>query len=171
MPIEFPPLPPFQVVPRRQVYLGLDPQDGYQPCWSAEQDSVGIVGPPRYGKSSGVIIPAIMSWDGSVVATSTRGDLWQFCGGWRAQLARARGGAVYVYDPFGSEPGVRSLRWSPLAGCLDPSVAYRRAAAMTAVAAHGITDGQHWRSGAAGILRAMLHAAAVDRRGIVDVRR
>jgi type IV secretion system protein VirD4 len=163
------PVPPFP--PRRQVYLGLDPQQGHQPCWSAAEDSVGVVGPPRYGKSSGVVIPAIMTWDGAVVATSTRGDLLHFCGGWRRQLARARGGDVFVYDPFGSEPGVSGLRWSPLAGCEDPSVCYRRVAAMTAVMARGITDGEHWRAGAAVILRAVFHAAALSGQTLVAVRR
>jgi hypothetical protein len=167
----FAPLPPFEVVPRRQVYLGLDPQDAYRPCWSATEDSVGVVGPPRYGKSSGVIIPAIMTWDGAVVATSTRGDLLHFSANWRFRLAAARGGDVYVYDPFGSEPGVSGLRWSPLAGCTDPSVCYRRVAAMTAVVARGITDGEHWRAGAAVILRAMFHAAALEGRNLLDVRR
>jgi type IV secretion system protein VirD4 len=165
------PVPPFRVVPRRQVYLGLDPNDGYRPCWSAIEDSVGVVGPPRYGKSSGVVIPAIMTWDGSVVATSTRGDLLHFCGDWRHRLAAARGGDVFVYDPFSSEPGVTGLRWSPLAGCRDPSVCYRRVAAMTAVVARGISDGEHWRAGAAMIMRGMFHAAAVDSRSLLEVRR
>jgi type IV secretory pathway TraG/TraD family ATPase VirD4 len=165
------PLPTFQVVPRRQVYLGLDPQDGHRPCWSATEDSVGVVGPPRYGKSSGVVIPAIMSWNGPVVATSTRGDLLRFCGDWRRSLAAVRGGDVWVYDPFASEPGAPGMRWSPLAGCVDPSVCYRRVAAMTAVAAHGISEGEHWRAGAAVILRAVFHAAALSGQGLVEVRR
>jgi type IV secretory pathway TraG/TraD family ATPase VirD4 len=106
-----------------------------------------------------------------VVATSTRGDLLRFCGGWREQLAARRGGRVYVYDPFGSEPGVTGLRWSPLAGCADPTVCYRRVAAMTGVVARGITDGEHWRVGASVILRGMFHAAALAGAGMVEVRR
>ncbi|MET7423403.1 type IV secretory system conjugative DNA transfer family protein [Dactylosporangium sp. NPDC005555] len=165
------PLPPFQVEPRRQVYLGLDPGDGLRRCWSGPEDSVGVIGPPRYGKTSGLIIPALMSWAGPAVATSTRGDLLRFCGGWRAQLAAARGGRIYVYDPFGSEPGVTGLRWSPLAGCADPAVCYRRVAAMTGVAARGVTDGEHWRTGAAVILRGVFHAAAVAGADLAQVRR
>jgi type IV secretion system protein VirD4 len=169
--MDFGPLPPFEVRPRRQVYLGLDPQVGHRPCWSAAEDSVGVIGPPRYGKSSGLIIPAIMSWDGPLVCTSTRGDLLHFCGDWRRQVAAQRGGDVYVYDPFGSEPNVAGLRWSPLAGCADPSVCYRRVAAMTAVVSRGITDGAHWQAGAAVILRACFHAAALSGHGLVEVRR
>lgn len=169
--VDLVPLPPFSVVPRGQVYLGMDPAAQFMPCWSAAEDSVGIVGPPRYGKSSGVIIPAIMNWNGPVVSTSTRGDLLQFCGAWRQQVAQARGGRVYVYDPFASEPEVTSVRWSPLAGCDDPTVCYRRVSAMVAVVGRGISDGEHWRAGAAVILRACFHAAALSGRGIVDVRR
>ncbi|SCL21199.1 Type IV secretory system Conjugative DNA transfer [Micromonospora aurantiaca] len=170
---DFAPLPAFDPVPRQAVYLGLDPRDGHRPCWSSPEDSVGIVGPPRYGKSSGLIIPALLTWDGPVVATSTRGDLLRAAGDWRRRIAEQHGGDVFVYDPFGSEPGVTSLRWSPLAGCADPSVAYRRASAMVAVVGRGITDGEHWRAGAATILRAVFHAAAVagDGRSMVDVRR
>ncbi|WP_432830036.1 type IV secretory system conjugative DNA transfer family protein [Dactylosporangium sp. CA-092794] len=166
-----PPLPAFQVEPRPHVYLGLDPADGHRRCWSGPEDSVGIVGPPRYGKTSGLIIPTLMTWAGPVVATSTRGDLLRFCGGWRGRMAAGRGGRVYVYDPFGSEPGVTGLRWSPLAGCADPAVCYRRVAAMTGVVARGITDGEHWRAGASIILRGVFHAAALAGVDLAEVRR
>nr|BFE55643.1 type IV secretory system conjugative DNA transfer family protein [Dactylosporangium thailandense] len=166
-----PPLPPLRVEPRHQVYLGLDPADGLRRCWSSPEDSVGIVGPPRYGKTSGLIIPALMNWAGPVVATSTRGDLLRFCAGWRGHLAAGRGGRVHVYDPFGSEPGITGLRWSPLAGCADPAVCYRRVAAMTAVASRGISDGEHWRAGAAVLLRGVFHAAALAGADLTQVRR
>lgn len=168
---ELAPLPPFTVTPRRQVYLGLDPADGHKRCWTGDlRDSVGVVAPPGYGKSSGILVPAIMSWDGPVVTTSTRGDLLQFSGRWRAQLAAARGGRIYVYDPFGSEPGVASLRWSPLSDCADATVCYRRVNAMVAVVGQGISEGQHWRTGAAQILRGMFHAAALAGLDLIEVR-
>jgi type IV secretion system protein VirD4 len=169
--VEFAPLPPFDLVPREVVYLGLDPADGLRPCWTTPEDSVGIIGPPRYGKSSGVIVPALLAWDGPAVATSTRGDLLRATGDWRAHLGARRGGGVAVYDPLGSEPGVTSLHWSPLSGCADPSVAYRRAGAMVAVVGKGITDGEHWRAGAAVLLRGMFHAAAVTGLDLLHVRR
>ncbi|MET7399249.1 type IV secretory system conjugative DNA transfer family protein [Dactylosporangium sp. NPDC005572] len=165
------PLPPFQVEPRTQVYLGLDPADGLRRCWTSPEDSVGIVGPPRYGKTSGIIIPTLMSWAGPAVATSTRGDVLRFCAGRRGQLAERLGGRVYVYDPFGSLPGVRSLRWSPLAGCADPAICYRRVNAITDVAARGITDGEPWRTGAAIILRGLFHAAALAGTDVAQIRR
>jgi len=164
------PLPPFDLRPRPQVFLGWDCQESYQRCWSTPEDSVGIVGPPRYGKTSGLIIPALLYWQGPLVSTSTRGDVLSFTGDHRARLA-GTGGRVHVYDPFGSEYPGRSLRWTPLAGCTDPSVCYRRVAAMTAVAASGTENGDHWRAGAASLLRGYLHAAALDGVPLRTVRR
>ncbi|MBE8524312.1 type IV secretory system conjugative DNA transfer family protein [Amycolatopsis sp. H6(2020)] len=168
---EWPAIPPFRVDPRRQVFLGWDARAGYQRCWSAPEDSVGIVGPPRYGKTSGLIIPSVMWWEGPLVCTSTRGDILAFTGNRRRALAAPYGGSVYVYDPFGSEYPETSLRWSPLADCANPSVCYRRVAAMTAVAGQGVQDGDHWRGGAAAILRAYFHAAALEGLPLSTVRK
>ncbi|GAA0356763.1 type IV secretory system conjugative DNA transfer family protein [Actinoallomurus spadix] len=159
---EWPPLPPFRIQPRQQVFLGWDPADAYRKCWSGRSDSIGIVGPPRYGKTSGLIIPSVLWWDGPLVCTSTRGDILSFTGDWRSRIAQHYGGTVHVYDPFGSEYPERSLHWSPLANCADPAVCYRRVAAMTAVAGQGVDDGDHWRAGAASVLRAYFHAAALE---------
>lgn len=136
------------------------------------EDSVGIVGPPRYGKTSGLVIPACLMWSGSLVCTSTRSDVLRFIRRRRERLASAHGGRVHVYDPFGAEfPPEESLHWSPHAGCEDTSVCYRRVGAMTAVAGQGVEDANHWRSGAAQILRAYFHAAALEELPLAQVRR
>ncbi|GAB3490153.1 type IV secretory system conjugative DNA transfer family protein [Nocardiopsis coralliicola] len=165
----FPPLPPHRLRPENRVFLGVDPEDEWKRVWSHPADSVGVVGPPRYGKTSGVIIPALLYWAGPVVSTSTRGDILDFCADWRRRIAGDRGGRVFVYDPFGTE-GVRSLRWSPLAGCASPAVCYRRVQAMTEVAGRGMRDGDHWRAGAAAVLRGLFHAAALTRAPLSEVR-
>ena len=103
------------------------------------------------------------------VATSTRGDLLRFTGDQRARMAR--GGRVYVYDPFGSEPDLAGVGWSPLQGCANPAVAYRRVHAMTATAAQGVANADHWRQGAARILRGYFHAAALAGFQLSTVRR
>ncbi|GAA3768611.1 type IV secretory system conjugative DNA transfer family protein [Plantactinospora mayteni] len=168
----WPAIPSFDVRPRANVFLGWNHLGGYTRFWSAPEDSVGIVGPPRYGKTSGLIVPSVLGWNGPVVVTSTRGDILQFTGNRRRAIATPHGGNVRVYDPFGSEYPEHSLRWSPLAGCADPAVCYRRVAAMTAVAGKGIEGGgDHWRAGGAGILRAYFHAAALSGRPLADVRR
>ncbi|WP_163511239.1 type IV secretory system conjugative DNA transfer family protein [Fodinicola acaciae] len=169
--IDWPPIPPFQVAGRQQVFLGWDADGAYRRCWSAPEDSVGIVGPPRYGKTSGLIIPTLLSWDGPLVCTSTRGDILGFTGNWRRRIAEPVGGRVLVYDPFGSEYPRDSLLWSPLADCEQPGVCYRRVAAVTAVAGQGIEGGDHWRAGAAAILRGYFHAAALEKLPLAQVRR
>jgi len=168
---QWPPIPPFDLHVRNRVFLGWDAQDGYKRCWSEPEDSVGIVGPPRYGKTSGLIVPSALWWAGPLVCTSTRGDILGFTGDRRQAIAAPHGGGVYVYDPFGSEYPHLSMRWSPLADCEDPTVCYRRVAAMTAVAGQGVQDGDHWRAGAAGILRAYFHAAALEGLPLATVRR
>ena len=123
---------------------------------------MGIVGPPRYGKTSGLIIPTVLTWNGPLVSTSTRGDILDFCYARRKSIAGPDGG-VFVYDPFRSEPGWRSMNWSPMDGCEVPDLCYRRVATLTAVSANGVENGDYWRAGAAGILRAYFHAAALER--------
>ena len=165
----FDPLPAFQVRQRPQIFLGIDPSS-VTPCWTQRRDSVGLVGPPGYGKTSGVIIPALMHWSGPAVVTSTRGDVLQATGDHRRRVAADLGGDVYVYDPLGSE-GVGSIRWTPLAGCDDPTVVYRRVAEMTSTAGAGMADGDHWRTGAARIMRGVFFAAATGGRPLSEVRR
>ncbi|MEV6967570.1 TraM recognition domain-containing protein [Hamadaea sp. NPDC051192] len=153
-------LQPFAVRPTRRLFLGFDDATGQRRWTNQLRDSLAIVGPPGYGKTSGVLIPNLLSWDGPMVSTSTRGDLLQATGDQRRRLAEPHG-QVYIYDPFGTEPGVRSMGWSPHAGCKDASVAYRRAAAMTTTSTHGLAGAGHWRTGASRILRGVFHAAAL----------
>ncbi|RNL80728.1 type IV secretory system conjugative DNA transfer family protein [Halostreptopolyspora alba] len=161
-----------KIRPERRVYLGQDPHDGHVPLWSAPRDSVAVVGPPGYGKTSGVLIPALLHWDGPAVVTSTRSDLVQATGDHRRAVATSGpfNGAVHIYDPLEAE-GYGSLRWSPAAGCANASVCYRRVQAMTSTIGSGVSDGEHWRSGAALILRGLLHAAALAQAPMTHVRR
>jgi len=135
------------------------------------EDSVGIVGPPRYGKTSGIIIPALLTWRGPAVSTSTRADVLAYVNGRREDIADPFGGRTYVYDPFESDITYPSMHWSPLTGCERTDVCYRRAAAMTAVSGGGVQDADHWRTGAAQILRAYFHAAALEGLPLSIVRR
>src|SRR5579872_7430942 len=75
-----------------------------QMLFRTNEDSVGIVGPPRYGKTSGLIIPALLTWSGPAVSTSTRADVVAFVRGRREEVASELGGTTYVYDPFRSDP-------------------------------------------------------------------
>lgn len=195
-------LPPrLALAPRRQLFLGHKMQDGGRRAWTTNlRDSMGIIAPPGYGKTSGLIVPNILSWDGPVISTSTRGDVLHDTGdfrrliagreplqeavlaelnadvvddtrAWRRHIADRHGGRIYIYDPLGSEPGVTSIGWSPYTGCADPRVCFRRVAAITSSAGEGMTDGKHWRLGAAAILRGYFQAAALAGVPMATVRR
>ena len=72
-----------------------------------EGDSVLVLGPTRSGKTSSIVIPALLSWEGPVLAASVKDDLVVETASWRRSS-----GAVGVLEP--SEPS------RPLAVRFDP---------------------------------------------------
>ena len=90
---------------------------------------------------------------------------------------RSRDGRpVAVCDPFGLLPGLPPLVWDPLGGCVDATVASRRARAFTAGtilgAASASGDALGARRGAADaakVLQGYLHAAALTGRTLDHV--
>jgi type IV secretion system protein VirD4 len=133
-------------------------------AFGRKEDSVAIVGPPRVGKTAGVLVPQAAMWAGSFISTSTKPDVFRATAGRRLELARRHGGDVHVYAPTEADrvEGLRPIRWSPLAGCRSPRVAAMRVAALVNVAqvGGGVENADHWRAGAARILRAYFLAAA-----------
>jgi type IV secretory pathway TraG/TraD family ATPase VirD4 len=110
------------------------------------------------------MVAQALVWDGALVSTSTKPDVLRATGTRRRQLAELHGGKVYVYAPTspGRVEGVQPVRWSPLAGCQDPRIARHRVDALTEAAStgKGIENPDHWRAGAARILRGYFLAAA-----------
>ena len=133
-------------------------------AFGGSEDSVAVVGPPRVGKTAGVLIPQLAMFDGAAVVTSTKADVLRATCGRRLELARQHGGNISVYAPTaaGSIEGLQPIHWSPLAGCRDPRVAALRVDTLVSVAEVGknVENADHWRSGAARILRAYFHAAS-----------
>lgn len=130
--------------------------------WICAPRQVGalVIGPPRSGKTSGVVIPNVLAWQGPVVVTSTRREVLEICA-----AARGRRGSVACFDPLGvidvMPEGVHRLHWSPLRGAQDWDVAQARARALAAGSARGVDHGDHWRVRATQLLSALLHAAAL----------
>ncbi len=116
--------------------------------------SVLVLGPTQSGKTSALAIPALLEWDGPVVATSVKDDLVTLTGAFRATL-----GQVWVFDPTARRPD-RS-RWSPLTEASTWSSAQRVAQALVgaAPAQAGLSDGAFWFSAAAKLLAPLLLAA------------
>jgi len=127
--------------------------------------SLLVVGPTQSGKTSGLAIPAILEWEGPVVATSVKTDLVRHTAKWRGSL-----GDVLVYDPSGAT-GAPGAGWSPLSEARDWSGARKVAAGLCAVQrAGGVPeDAAFWMALAEKMLGPMLLAAATSGRSMADI--
>jgi type IV secretion system protein VirD4 len=130
------------------------------------QTSLAVVGPTGCGKTVGFAIPALLEWDGPVIATSVKTDL--LGAGLAARQAR---GTVWIYDPTGAS-GRESAGWSPLAAC-DTWAGAMRVAAWLCDAAQPrrdtVSDGDYWYAQARKALAPHLYAAAIGGRSMRDV--
>lgn len=141
-----------------RLYIGAGPEGDL--CLAAPQHAVLVLGPPRSGKTSALIIPNVLGAPGPVVATSTKPDVL------RTTFAeRARVGECWLFDPGGTEPlppGVRPLRWSPVAASATWDEAILVARALVGAARPDARRGEagHWTERAEAMLAPMLHAAA-----------
>jgi type IV secretion system protein VirD4 len=128
--------------------------------------SVVVFGPSQSRKTSGFAVPAILGWEGPVVATSVKADL---VGDTLAY--RRRRGTVWCFDPTGST-GLPAAGWSPLASAATWSGARRTAASLTEggrATAGSMTDGDFWYAAATKMLAPLLLAAATGGLGMADV--
>jgi len=128
--------------------------------------SVLVVGPTQSHKTSGFAVPAILEWEGPVVAASVKADLARHTLEWRR-----RQGRVWVYDPSGTT-GLPPARWSPLDSSATWDGARRAAASLTDVArasAGSLSDGDFWYATASKLLAPLLLAASVSGGTMLDV--
>jgi type IV secretion system protein VirD4 len=72
------------------------------------QQGVCLAAPPRAGKGTGVVIPNALNWPGSLVCVDIKKENWTITAGFR----KARGQAVYLFDPFAEDRA--TARWNPL---------------------------------------------------------
>lgn len=143
------------------IYLGHD-QRGWR--HAAPEHAVLVLGPPRSGKTSSLIIPNVLGTNGPVVSTSTKPDVLD-----AVRSARAEVGTVHLFDPSASvedRDGVHRVRWSPLTACTSWRDALTVARSLVTVtdSDSGVraatTD--HWHERAQALLGPLLHAAALD---------
>jgi len=141
---------------------------GGKDVFAGWEDSLLVIGPPRSGKSSSIVVPGVVEAPGAVVVTSTRPDVLKAAARLRAQV-----GPVFVFDPdnLASDGGVEPLRWSPTAGAADVAVALRRARAMVGSGGKTGPDADFWLGSAADVLTGLLLAAGVAGRTPADVAR
>ena len=116
--------------------------------------SVLVVGPTQSGKSSSLVIPALLAWEGPVLAASVKDDLVLATAAWRRRL-----GEVGVLDPLGAQPGM-ACRFDPvaLAGSW-PKARATAAALCEPLAESGGSDAAFWGQLATKLLAPLLRAA------------
>jgi hypothetical protein len=119
-----------------------------------------VLGPPRSGKTSSLVIPAVLDAPAAVVSTSTKPDVLGATAGRRHLL-----GNPFVFDPSGTvalPAGTHTMRWSPVVGCEDFERAVAMAHAMASAARPGsaLTESAHWVERAEALLAPLLFAAA-----------
>ena len=131
--------------------------------------SVAVIGPAGTGKTTGFAIPALLEWDGPVIATSVKGDLLENTIDRRRTI-----GEAWVFDPVAST-NEQSAGWSPLHTAGDWHGALRMAAwlASTARAGErgGLQDSDFWYAVAQKLLAPLLFAAARSGATMADVMR
>jgi type IV secretion system protein VirD4 len=114
---------------------------------------MAVVAAPRTGKSSGLVIPALLEHRGPVVTTSVRTDVAEHTIDRRRRLGR-----VWVWDPFGRD----SDQWDLLQGCEDWEHALLVARWLGRAQKLGGTGNQdYFDEEAEGLVAPYLHAAAL----------
>jgi len=128
--------------------------------------SVLVFGPTQSHKTTGFAVPAILGWEGPVVAASVKADLLEHTVAHRSGL-----GTVHCFDPTGVT-GRPATACTPLPRARTWPGARRAAATLTEVGraqAGAMTDGDFWYTTASRLLAPLLFAAATSGRGMADV--
>ncbi|WP_109472424.1 type IV secretory system conjugative DNA transfer family protein [Ornithinimicrobium cavernae] len=140
--------------------------------WVPWDRTTGVIGPQGSGKTLDLLTPALLDAPGAALVTLTKPDDLLLTFTERASDGRP----CVVLDPFGLVPGLPELLWDPIAGCVDPMVAERRAKAFTAgtvkgavAEGHGDQAARFYAAEAAKVIQAYFHAAALTGRTLEDV--
>jgi type IV secretion system protein VirD4 len=156
--------------PGYDLWLGFE--DGRPVRGSGDRQGSGTIGPAGSGKTTGLIVPQILTWRGPAVVTSTKLDTFDMTWRQRRRLA-GEGGGLQVLD-FSDDADVYDdqaavIGWDPTDGCEEVGVCTRRGNALMDAAPDvrgGSGDAQFWKDGAKVIVWAYFHAAALDGGGI-----
>ena len=124
-----------------------------------------VLGPPRSGKTTSLIVPNVLSNNGPVLSTSTKPDVLDATVGARSAL-----GQCYLFDPtaaVGSGRPLPPLRWSPLQSCGTWLASLSMARALVEVGSTSSggsaqrSEASHWNERAQALLAPLLHAAGL----------
>lgn len=136
------------------------------------RQSVIVMGPTQTGKTTGFAVPAILEWDGPVIAASVKNDLVKDTFKWRRTQ-----GEVWLFDPTRSTgfdyEDVRA-GWSPLSEAQHWGGARKVASWLckaNKAAGNNLSDGDFWFSAAEKLMAPFLFAAAVGGKDMATVLR
>lgn len=137
--------------------------------WQPWDRTAGVIGPQGSGKTLDILTPALLQAPGAALVTLTKPDDLYL-----TMTARARRGPIAVLDPFGQAPGVPELIWDPVAGCVDATVAEKRAKAFCAGTLGSQSQGgdsaaRFYAAEAAKVIQCFLHAAALAGKTLDDI--
>jgi type IV secretion system protein VirD4 len=148
---------------RGRLVLG---KQGRRLVATTEQASVVVVGPSRISnKTTGFTIPALLEWEGPVVATSVKSDLL-----FETFARRRQMGKTMVFDPTGAT-GVATVQATPLSACGSWRGAMRVAhlLSVSSQGGGGLEDAGFWYAAAEKLLAPLLFAAAEKGGTMADV--
>lgn len=140
-------------------FLGNSPAG---PVFAPPQHGLLVLGPPRSGKTTSLVVPNVLAAHGAVLTTSTKPDVLA-----ATSPARRLTGRCLLFDPSGSvvaPPGVETVGWSPLSRAADFDEALLVSRTMTGAARPGSEHGEsaHWTERAGMLVACLLHAAALN---------
>ena len=159
--------------------------DAHEPrggeLWVPWDRTAGVIGPQGSGKTLDLLTPALLGAPGAALVTLTKVEDLLLSLTERSRDDRP----CVVLDPFGLAEGiwghgpnqlVDELIWDPIAGCVDPKVAERRAKAFTAGTVKGAINGgtgdeaaRFYAAESAKVLQGYFHAAALTGKTLEDV--
>jgi type IV secretory pathway TraG/TraD family ATPase VirD4 len=135
----------------------------------ASEEDVGLhIGGPRSNKTSAMVVPAVLSAPGPVIATSNKVDLYTLTIGLRERIGR-----VFVLDPQELAGVPQTWWWNPLAGIRDMADAHYLVAHFAVVigSGHERADPYFTRGAERLLCQLAVAAASTGRHSLRDVRR
>ncbi|NQX29666.1 TraM recognition domain-containing protein [Microbacteriaceae bacterium VKM Ac-2854] len=133
--------------------------------FASYEDMMILIAGPRVGKSTGLVIPAILAAPGAVVTTSNKRDVLD-----ATRDVRASSGEVWVFDPQRVALEPASWWWNPLSSVTDDTKAERLAQHFAAGSkTPGAAEDAFFDPKGQSFLAGLLLAAAVGRRPVSQV--
>ncbi|PZE63626.1 type IV secretory system conjugative DNA transfer family protein [Curtobacterium sp. MCBD17_021] len=146
------------------VPLGKDMRSGKMLYASWEDVTIGIAG-PRVGKTTALVVPAILAAPGALLTTSNKPDTVE-----TTRKLRDEVGTTWVFDPQQVVDEEPTWWWNPLSYVTDDTTAAKLAGHFASGSREpGDKGDAYFDPAGKNLLAGMLLAAALDGRAITDV--